>query len=82
MPIRVSVNTGKCQSYRRCLAVAPALFGIGADGKAEVIHPVDAPRETILKAARCCPYRAIAVLDTDSGEQLFPPINKSSNHQG
>ena len=30
MTLRVTVNELKCQSYRRCTAVAPAVFGISA----------------------------------------------------
>ena len=38
MTLRVTVNELKCQSYRRCTAVAPAVFGISAaSGKAEVL---------------------------------------------
>lgn len=80
--LRVTVNTDKCQSYRRCVSVAPAVFGIGVDGKASVLHPADAPREDIVKAARSCPYRAIAVVDEASGEQLFPPPRKPDAPQG
>jgi ferredoxin len=82
MPIRISVNSVKCQSYRRCLAVAPAVFGIDKDGKAEVLHAADAPRETLLKAARSCPYRAITAVDEDSGEQLFPPVKNPADQSG
>jgi ferredoxin len=82
MPIRISVNIVKCQSYRRCLGVAPAVFGIDKDGKAEVLHPADAPRDILLKAARSCPYRAITAVDEDSGEQLFPPIRNPSDQSG
>jgi ferredoxin len=82
MPIRLSVNTVKCQSYRRCRAVAPAVFGIDKDGKAEVLHAVDAPRDIILKAARSCPYRAITAVDEDSGEQLFPPVRNPTGPSG
>ena len=75
MVIRVSVNTAKCQSYQRCMAVAPAVFGIDASsGKAQVLHPVDASQDLIVKAARSCPYRAIAVVDESAGVQLFPPL--------
>jgi ferredoxin len=82
MPIRISVNTVKCQSYRRCLAVAPAVFGIDEDGKAEVLHAAHAPRDVLLKAARSCPYRAITAVDEDSGEQLFPPVRKPTERPG
>ena len=82
MPLRVCIDTVKCQSYRRCTAVAPAVFGIGKDDKAEVRHPAEMPREILLKAARSCPYRAISVVDEDSGQQLFPPVRPPVDHQG
>jgi ferredoxin len=59
------------------MAVAPAVFASGADGKATVLHPEGASREEILKAARSCPYRAIAVVAEATGEQLFPPLPPS-----
>ncbi len=71
--LKVSVNTSKCQSYKRCAAVAPAVFGIGDDGKATVLHPEEAAQDEILKSARSCPYRAITVAVEGTGEQLFPP---------
>ncbi len=74
--LRVTVNTIKCQSYKRCAAVAPAVFGIGADDKATVLHPEAAPQDEVVKAARSCPYRAITVAVEETGEQLFPPRPK------
>ena len=83
MTLRVTVNELKCQSYRRCTAVAPAVFGIDADsGKAEVLHGSDTPEELIVQAARSCPYRAITVIDEATGAQLFPPPRKQSPAQG
>jgi ferredoxin len=82
MTLRVSVNTLKCQSYQRCMAVAPAVFGVNANsGKAEVLHPADAPQDLIVQAARSCPYRAIAVVDETTGVQLFPPLPNRSSAQ-
>ena len=75
--LRVTVNVIKCQSYKRCAAVAPAIFGIGEDGKATVLHTEGASQEEIVKAARACPYRAITVVEEESGEQLFPPRPKT-----
>jgi ferredoxin len=77
MSLRVTVNERKCQSYRRCTAVAPAVFGIDAtSGKAEVLHDGDASPDLIVQAARSCPYRAITVVDESAGEQIFPPVRK------
>ena len=83
MTLRVTVNELKCQSYRRCTAVAPAVFGINAvSGKAEVLHGGDASHDLIVQAARSCPYRAITVVDEATGDQLFPPLRKPSPGQG
>lgn len=71
--LRVTVTPSKCQSYKRCTAVAAAVFGIGSDGKATVLHPEGALEDEIVKAARSCPYRAITVVVEATGEQLFPP---------
>jgi len=83
MTLRVTVNELKCQSYRRCTAVAPAVFGISAaSGKAEVLHGSDTSHDRIVQAARSCPYRAITVVDEAAGVQLFPPIRKPSAVEG
>jgi ferredoxin len=75
--LRVAINPLKCQAYKRCTAIAPAVFALGMDGKATVLRPDGAPREEVVKAARSCPYRAITVIVDDTGEQLFPPLHKS-----
>jgi len=75
--LRVLVNTTKCQAYKRCMAIAPAVFRLGADGKATALQPDAAPQEEVVKAARSCPYRAITVTVDDTNEQLFPPLPKS-----
>jgi ferredoxin len=75
--LRVSVNPAKCQAYKRCTALAPAVFAIGADGKAAVLQSDAAPDEEVVKAARSCPYRAITVAVEATNEQLFPPLPKA-----
>jgi ferredoxin len=73
--VRIEINKKKCQAFGNCIARAPAVFRLGADKKAEVIDPAGAPDETILQAAKSCPYRAIAV-SNEQGEQIFPPPRK------
>jgi ferredoxin len=72
--VRIETNHEKCQAYKRCTVVAPAVFGLGADAKVEVLDPHGAEDAIVLKAAKSCPYRAIAVLDETSAEQLWPPV--------
>jgi ferredoxin len=71
--LRVTVNPLKCQSYKRCTAIAPTVFAIGVDDKAKAEDADSVPRSEVVKAARSCPYRAITVVVEESGEQLFPP---------
>jgi ferredoxin len=70
--VRVTVDTVKCQSYQRCTVVAPAVFGVGGDGKVRLLDPDDADDAVVLKAAKSCPYRAITVVDDVTNEVLWP----------
>lgn len=77
MPLyRIERALAKCQGYGGCLKTAPAVFALGADRKVEVLDPDGAPDETVLKAAKACPYRAIVLYDRASGAQIFPPPRK------
>ena len=72
--LNVTVDTGKCQGYGACMKVAPEVFRLNADNKAEPGDPAAAPDEVVLKAARCCPYRAVTVKDAETGAQLIPRV--------
>lgn len=58
--------------------MAPAVFVLGADGKAAVQNPAGASPDEVVKAARSCPYRAITVVVAATAEQLFPPSRIAS----
>lgn len=75
--IRIELNTAKCQSYGKCLALAPAVFAWDRARKVRINDANGAPDERIVKAAKNCPYRAIAVIDIASGEQIFPLRRKT-----
>jgi ferredoxin len=72
--VRIAVDTGKCQAYGRCTAVAPGVFGLGSDVKVEILDPHGAEDAIVLRAAKSCPYRAISVADETSAEQLWPVV--------
>ena len=76
--LSVVVDTGKCQGYGACVKIAPEVFRLNADNKADSGDPTAAPDEVVLKAARCCPYRAVTVKDADTGAQLIPRVRASS----
>jgi ferredoxin len=70
---RIELDKTRCQSYGSCLNVAPAVFAWDAARKVRITDPGGADDARILKAAKLCPYRAIAIIDALSGTQLFPP---------
>lgn len=70
---RIDLDTLRCQSYGSCLSVAPSVFAWSRARKVRIGDPGGAPDAAILKAAKLCPYRAIAIIDEASGARLFPP---------
>jgi len=72
--LKVVVQIEKCQGYGACIKAAPDVFRLNNDGKAEFAEYKSAPDEVVLTAARCCPYRAIAVTDTETGAQIVPRV--------
>jgi ferredoxin len=73
--VRIDITKRKCQAFGNCLAKAPAVFGLDASRKVEILDPNGASDEAIVAAAKSCPYRVIAVTGAD-GVQVFPPIRK------
>jgi ferredoxin len=74
MAVRIELSREKCQAYKRCAVVAPAVFVLGDDDKVTLLDPAGAGRDVVLKAAQSCPYRVIAVFDDASGDQLWPIV--------
>ena len=75
--VRIELDTAKCQSYGKCLALAPNLFAWDRSRKIRINDPQGAPAALVLKAAKNCPYRAIAVIDSATGERIFPALRKT-----
>ncbi|HUB94763.1 MAG TPA: ferredoxin [Stellaceae bacterium] len=70
---RIELDTGRCQSYGNCLNVAPAVFAWTRARKVRIANAGGAADDRILKAAKLCPYRAIAIIDDATGTKIFPP---------
>jgi ferredoxin len=67
--MHVAVDTGRCQAYANCVAIAPAVFDLDDDGVVAVVLLPDPPaelREAVEQAVALCPTRAITV--TGNGE--------------
>ena len=74
--LRIEITKSKCRSFGKCMSVAPEVFASDDEKKVRAIEGGSAPDETIAKAAKSCPYRVIALVDEDTGEQVFPPVRK------
>jgi ferredoxin len=79
--VRIELDTAKCQSYGKCLALAPHLFAWDRSRKVRINDPQAALPALALKAAKNCPYRAIAVIDSATGERIFPLPRASEKEQ-
>jgi ferredoxin len=62
------VDELSCAGHGDCALVAPEVFRV--DDIAEVVGT--APLERLIEAAESCPAAAISVVDTDTGEQIYP----------
>jgi len=74
--LRIDISRTKCRSFGKCMSVAPEVFAFDAERKVRLVEGGTAPGETILKAAKSCPYRVIAVVDDETGQPVFPPVRK------
>lgn len=62
------IDRNACSAHGDCIEVAPGVFALGET--AEVIG--DGPDELIFEAAESCPALAISVIDSETGETVFP----------
>ena len=59
--------TADCAGTGQCVAVAPSVFALDADGLSTVVGPVDSPAAVTAasRAAELCPMAAIRVEPAD-----------------
>lgn len=62
------IDKGACSAHGDCVDVAPEVFEL--HDTAEVIG--SGPDKKILKAAKACPAMAIEVIDSETGETVYP----------
>ncbi|MGZ4168073.1 MAG: ferredoxin [Solirubrobacteraceae bacterium] len=68
MTLTVMIDEAACAAHGDCVDVAPQVFALGEI--AEVVGT--GPDDLLLAAAEACPSAAIAILDAESHEQLYP----------
>ncbi|HLI51869.1 MAG TPA: ferredoxin [Thermomicrobiaceae bacterium] len=69
--MRIRVDRERCIGSENCVASAPSVFQIDADGKVLLLDPGTVDEETLWLAAEICPTEAI-VIEDDDGNQLYP----------
>lgn len=62
------VDPNECSAHGDCVDIAPQVFRL--DDTATVIGT--GPDDLILEAAEVCPAVAISVIDSETGETVFP----------
>lgn len=70
--MKIVVDRDLCIGAAPCVAIAPEVFELDAEGKAIVIDPQGADDETIRLGAEACPTRAVFLYEEDSGQQIYP----------
>jgi len=68
MSYSVLIDQAACAAHGDCVEIAPDVFAL--DDVAEVIGT--GPDELLLSAAEGCPSTAINVIDTATGERVYP----------
>ena len=69
--MKVIIDRNLCIGISNCVAIAPTVFRLDAEGKAIVRDTSSVDENTILEAAKSCPVVAITIED-DAGHQLYP----------
>ena len=62
------IDEGACIAQGDCVEAAPQVFQL--DDRASVIGT--GPDELLMEAAENCPVEAIVLVDSETGEQVYP----------
>ena len=63
-----TIDTGACSAHGDCVEIAPEVFAL--EETAVVIGA--GPDALILAAAEACPALAISVVDSETGDTVYP----------
>lgn len=88
MKLRIVVDPDLCIGAASCVTIAPEVFQLNIENKADVLDHGEAPggptyerivevseveRDNILLGAQSCPTLAITIFD-EAGQQLYPNV--------
>ena len=69
---KVVVDKSKCIGAGTCVAMAGLTFELGDDNKVAIIDQDGNGDEEKLVAAQSCPVMAITIINTETGETVWP----------
>lgn len=69
---QVTVIRNLCISAASCVAVSPGVFELDSENKAIIKSDAMDEEMNILLAAQTCPTKAIFIVDTETGKQVWP----------
>ena len=69
---KIKVIRSECIGAASCVAVSPSTFELDGESKAIIKTDSTESEENILMAAQACPTKAIIVIDTETGKQIWP----------
>jgi len=69
---KVKVVRNLCISAATCVAVSPNVFELDSEQKAIIKDMAADDEANILLAAQACPTKAIIIIDTETGNQVWP----------
>lgn len=68
----VKVIRDLCIGAASCIAVSPDTFTLDGETKAVITEGSNDTPENIVLAAQSCPTKAIIIIDTETGQQVWP----------
>lgn len=69
---KVQVIRDLCIGAASCVAFSPDTFELDGEKKAVILEASAETPDNLLMAAQSCPTKAIILIDTETGEQVWP----------
>ncbi|HEX8923575.1 MAG TPA: ferredoxin [Patescibacteria group bacterium] len=69
---KIKIVRSLCIGAASCVALSPAIFKLDDSNIAVNIDGGTDSPENVLMAAQSCPTKAIVVVDTETGQQVWP----------
>lgn len=69
---QVKVLRDVCIGAATCVAVSPNVFEMDNEKKAVLKDGAVDSESNVLMAAQACPVKAVVVIDTETGQQVWP----------